>query len=135
MIEEYEDGNNAINFNKMDGQFDRIDDLSLEFDPDEIEMLMTNTPPKTGDNKMKSYEIEVKAKIGSMIIPKKVNYDEPEDFAEGIEMDGEDKAFKTYLNERKTNFMDKIRREILKDATKKIGELSIDQLRSLGLDI
>ena len=70
-----------------------------------------------------------------MIIPKKVNYDEPEDFAEAIEMDGETKAFKTFLNERKTNYMDTIRRDILKDATKKIGELSIEQLRSLGLDI
>ena len=135
MIEEYEDGNNAINFNQMDGQFDRMDDLSLEFDPDEIEMLMNNTPPKKGDQKMKTYEIEVKAKIGSLVIPKKVNYNEPEDFAEAIEMDGETKAFKTFLNERKTNYMDKIRRDILKDATKKIGELSIDQLRSLGLDI
>jgi len=29
------------------------------------------------------------------------SYDEPEDFAEGIEMDGEQRAFKTYLNKRK----------------------------------
>jgi len=57
------------------------------------------------------------------------DYQEPEDFAEAIEMDGEATAFKVYLNERKTRFQDKMRKSMVEELTtdiqKKLEELGI----------
>lgn len=85
---------------------------------------------------MKTYQITVKAKIGGLQLPnKEFSYEEPEDFEEGIEMDGEQKALKLYLNERKTQTMDKYRKKMVADFTKALGNLSADKLREFGLDI
>ena len=80
-------------------------------------------------------KVRVKAKIGALVIEKEYDYDRPEDFEEAIEMDGEAKALKTYLNERKTNFQDKKRKGIIADTTAKLGALPAEKLRELGLDI
>lgn len=59
---------------------------------------------------MKKATIRVKGKdsLGrEFIVP--VEYSEPTTWAEACKMDGETKAFKTFLNERKTSFMDRIR--------------------------
>ena len=85
----------------------------------------------------KTIEIEVKAKIGALEIPKTFSYEEPENWGEAISMseNGEASEFKVYLIKRKTNFMDKKRSGMVKDATKKLGALSIEKLREMGLDI
>lgn len=44
------------------------------------------------------------------------DYVYPETWAEAVKMDGEDKAFKTYLTERYTNFLDAKRREATTNA-------------------
>ena len=46
-------------------------------------------------------------------------YTYPETWAEADEMDGHDKAFKTYLTERYTNFLDARRREAVSNAIPK----------------
>lgn len=83
----------------------------------------------------KTIKVTVTAKIGGLKKTSTFDYSEPADFEEAIEMDGEDKAFKTYLNERKTNFQDQKRREMIKQITEKIGALDKDQLAELGLDL
>ena len=56
-------------------------------------------------------------------------YQWPETWQEAIEMDGsEAKAFKTYLDERKTNFMDKIRNKAVKSMDSKIAEIIMNDV-------
>lgn len=43
-------------------------------------------------------------------------YTYPENWIEAVAMDGEDKAFKVYLSERYTNFLDTKRREAMSNA-------------------
>jgi len=73
---------------------------------------------------MKTIKVSVKAKMGKLEKMQEFSYDEPENFEEAIEMDGEAKAMKTYLNERKTNFQDKKRREMLDAMTKGVADLA-----------
>ena len=78
----------------------------------------------------------INAKIGALSLPAKtMDYERPKDFEEAIEMDGEQKAFKTYLNERKTNFMDKERKKMIKAFSVALGKMNPDKLREAGLDI
>ena len=70
---------------------------------------------------MKTITVNVTAKIGKIEKTETFNYDEPLDFAEGIEMDGEQKAFNAYLIKRKTNFQDAKRRKMLDTLTKGIN--------------
>ena len=80
--------------------------------------------------------VTINAKIGALSLPAKtMDYERPKDFEEAIEMDGETKAFKTYLNERKTNFMDKERKQMIKDFSSALGKISPDKLREMGLQI
>jgi hypothetical protein len=80
---------------------------------------------------MRTIKVSVKAKVGKLEKTKEFDYDEPEDFAEAIEMDGEVKAFKTFLNERKTNFQDSMRKKMVDDITKKV----MDKLKELDIEI
>jgi hypothetical protein len=74
---------------------------------------------------MRTIQVSVKAKLKGTDIEntQTFNYDEPDDFAEAIEMDGEKEAFKTFLNERKTNFQDKMRKKMEEAMGKKIAAL------------
>jgi predicted ArsR family transcriptional regulator len=80
---------------------------------------------------MRTIKVSVKAKVGKLEKTKEFDYDEPSDFAEAIEMDGEREAFKTFLNERKTNFQDKMRKKMVDDITKKV----MDKLKELDIEI
>ena len=50
-------------------------------------------------------------------------YQEPENWKEACSMDTEQKAFKIFLNERKTNFQDKERKQELARINKQINEI------------
>jgi len=79
---------------------------------------------------MKTEKVKVTVKLGNIQKTESFDYEYPENFEEAIEMDSEAKAMKTYLNERKTNFQDKHRREMLSELTasiqKKLEELGIE---------
>jgi len=81
---------------------------------------------------MKTYEIQIKCKVGKFEKTVTSSYDEPEDWQEACKMDGsEKKAFSTYLNKRKTNEMDKIR----KDEVKAMQEKIIAKMQELGIEL
>jgi len=79
---------------------------------------------------MKTEKVKVTVKLGNIQKTESFEYEYPENFEEAIEMDGETKAMKTYLNERKTNIQDKHRRKMLSELTasiqKKLEELGIE---------
>lgn len=79
---------------------------------------------------MKTEKVKVTVKLGNIQKTESFDYEYPENFEEAIEMDGETKAMKTYLNERKTNIQDKHRRKMLSELTasiqKKLEELGIE---------
>ena len=62
---------------------------------------------------MRTIKVSVTCKLAGKKFTREFDYDEPESLEEGIEMDGEEKLIKTWLNERKTNFQDKKRKEML----------------------
>jgi len=136
MINQGIDSADEINLNQeLDEKWQKGSDFINE-DDDEIKTQNRIFFAKRR-SEMKTYDIEVKAKIGALEIPKTFSYDEPEDWASAIEMSdkGEASEFKVYLIKRKTNFMDKHRSEMVKNATKKLGALSIEKLREIGLDV
>ena len=71
----------------------------------------------------KTETITIKVKVGKLENSIEAEYTYPETWAEACEMDTESKAFKTYLTERKTNFMDKVRTKEKKKLEKGIAEL------------
>ena len=80
---------------------------------------------------MKKEMVKVTAKVGKIEKSKSFEYEYPENFEEAIEVDGESKAMKTYLNERKTNFQDKKRKEMVEQITKLIAE----KFAEMGIEI
>ena len=72
---------------------------------------------------MKSIKVQVKAKVGTIVATKEFDYNEPESWDEAIELADGDEAgeFKRYLNERKTNFQDGHRKQMVTDLTKRIA--------------
>lgn len=80
---------------------------------------------------MRIIKVDVKAKVGNIEKTQTFDYQEPEDFAEAIELDGEKEAFKIFLNERKTRFQDKMRKEMLSNLTKAIQK----KLQELGISL
>ena len=89
---------------------------------------------------MNTSTIDIKCRVGKMEKIISREYDEPEDFAEGIEMDTEARAFKTYLNKRKTNFMDKERsievKRMEKEITKALQDPAIvAKLAEMGINL
>lgn len=85
---------------------------------------------------MKKTTITVKAKIGKLALPsKEFDYEEPENLEEAVEIDKEPKIMKLYLNERKTQQMDKHRKKMVDTFTKALGEMSAEKLKEFGLDI
>ena len=98
---------------------------------DEFEILNINTEYLKRRPEMNTIKVSVKAKVGTLETTKEFDYKEPEDFAEAIEMDGETKAFKTFLNERKTNFQDKMRKQMVKDLTERIAA----KMKELGMEL
>ena len=80
---------------------------------------------------MKKETIEVKGKVGSIEIAGKYDYEYPESPEEGLEVDGEKRFMQLYQNERKTQFMDKCRKDLIKRATAKIAEKMKDMDLSL----
>ena len=98
---------------------------------DEFEVLNINTEYLKRRPEMRTIKVSVKAKVGTLQTSKEFDYDEPSNFEDAIEMDTEKVAFKTYLNERKTNFQDKMRKQMVKDLTDKIAE----KMAELGIEL
>jgi len=80
---------------------------------------------------MKDLTIKIKCKVGKFEKTIEAPYQEPETWQEAIEMDTEPKAFATYLNKRKTNEMDKIR----KKEVAKMQETLIAKMQELGIEL
>ena len=80
---------------------------------------------------MRTYDVAVTCKLSGKKLTKNFPYDEPESLEEGIEMDGEDKVIRTWLNERKTNFQDKMRKEMLKAMEKAL----LRKIKEAGLSL
>jgi hypothetical protein len=80
---------------------------------------------------MKQEQITVKGKVGSIEIQGKYDYEYPESLEEGIDMDTDKKVMQLYQNERKTQYMDKCRKDLIKRATEKIAE----QMKTMDLDL
>ena len=79
----------------------------------------------------KKMSVDVKCKFGKFEKTVIMDYTEPENFEEAIEMDGEKKAFSIYLNKRKTNHMDKIRK---KEVTA-MQETIMEKMKEMGIEL
>jgi len=80
---------------------------------------------------MKKLTVDVKCKFGKFEKTVVMDYDEPEDFAEAIEVDGEKKAFSIYLNKRKTNHMDVIRKKTVSE----MQETVLAKMKEMGIEL
>ena len=73
---------------------------------------------------MKTEKIEVKGKIGTIMVKGTFDFQKPETWKEAVELcESESKAFQIFSNEFKTNFMDKCRKTLIDAKTKEISAL------------